>query len=821
MSLIVFFNNALAATALGQSGGRLKGRVAIVTPNKKEPLAGAVITLKNSLNAAQVLQTKSDDEGYYLFSNLAAGDYTLSVEQKGYENFSQKVSVQFEATIDLNIEVKPQALSEEVTVTGDASETAKTESSVPSTLTSDALQNAPLVNERFQDALPLLPGVVRGPNGMLNPKGARSSQSGVLVSSLNVTDPVTGDAAIEIPLEAVETVQVYSNPYSAEYGKFAGAVTAIETRAGTNDWKFVINNVLPRTRKRNGAIRGVEVAQPRVAIGGPIIKDKLFLFQSLEYRYVRTPIWSLPELERDTKLESFDSFTRLDYNLNAANRLTASFSIFPQKFDYYNLNTFNRLDSTVNFHQRGFFAALNEQAATRRGALLQSYLSVKQFDADVFGNSSAPYIITPRENTGGWFDRQGRTSRRYEWLEIYNAPIRKLLGQDHAFKVGLNIAHASFTGSDVSQSVRIVRADGTTSQMISYNGAGTLARDSTELSAFVQDKWTLNRRATFDVGMRYDRDSIAREHNFAPRAGVALLPFADEKTVVRAGAGLFYDKIPLGVGVFDDYQDRVVTSYTRDGVTPLDGPRQFINVIANGRLRNPRSLAWNLDVDHELNNRVLLRLGYEERRTAREFRLDEDFRTLGDSRLILSNDGESNYREFQVLTRYRLQEKRSLFLAYVRSRARGDLNDFNTYFGNFRNPVIRANERGPLPFDAPNRLLFWGDVGLPYDIRVSPVADWRSGFPFSVLDEEQNFVGPRNRGGEFPAFLSFDVQATKGINIPWRGKKYKMRAGFKIFNITNHWNPRDVQNNLAAPDYGVFYNSVPRQFRLKFEFLKF
>lgn len=157
----------------------------------------------------------------------------------------------------------------------------------------------------------------------------------------------------------------------------------------------------------------------------------------------------------------------------------------------------------------------------------------------------------------------------------------------------------------------------------------------------------------------------------------------------------------------------------------------------------------------------------------------------------------------------------------MRSEARGDLNDFNTYFGNLRHPVIRPNQFGKQQFDVPNRLLFWGDFGLPYDIVATPVFEWRGGFPFSFLDEAQNFVGPRNAGGRFPQLITLDLLVTKGVKIPFRGKKYKGRVGVTIFNITNHWNPRDVQNNLSSSQFGTFYNSRDRSFRTKFEFVKF
>jgi hypothetical protein len=118
-------------------------------------------------------------------------------------------------------------------------------------------------------------------------------------------------------------------------------------------------------------------------------------------------------------------------------------------------------------------------------------------------------------------------------------------------------------------------------------------------------------------------------------------------------------------------------------------------------------------------------------------------------------------------------------------------------------------------------LLFWGDFGLPRNIVATPVLEWRSGFPFSLLNEQQDYVGPRNGGGRFPQLVTLDLLVTKGVKIPFRGKKYRGRVGVTVFNITNHWNPRDVQNNLASPTFGTFYNSPERSFRTKFEFVKF
>ena len=802
----------LFSTAAAQSG-TIRGKVVADIPDQRRILPGVVVTLSGERLGEKKLQRVTDLEGQYDFPSLVAGEYVVTVEFSGFKKYEKKLSVQIEATVEHDILLQPVPLTETVTVTNDRTDASKTESTTPAVITDQNLRDAPLIDQKFQDALPLLPGVIRGPDGNLNIKGTRPTQSGILVSSLNVTDPVTGAPAIELPLEAVDTVQVHSNPYSSEFGKFTGAVTTIETRSGSNDLRYLITGTLPRPRWRDGKIYGIGAATPRIAVGGPIKKDKLFFFQSVEYRFVRTNVPSLEALEehqRDIQRESFDSFSRLDYVLNSNNRLTASFSIFPQKFDYFNLNTFNPSDTTANFHQRGWFLAFNEQATFKSGALLQSSFSVKQFDGDIFGNSGAPYQITPDRNFGGWFNRQHRESRRYEWLEVFNFAPRG----PHTFKAGLNFSRTSFDGTDRSSPVRIVRSDGTTYQLIDFAGAGVLERAQNEYSLFVQDKWMVNRRVVLDMGLRYDRDGIGNNNNIAPRVGFALTP-AGDRTVVRGGIGLFYDKIPLNVGSFEQYQSLVVTTFAGDGVTAIVGPRLLPNTAPED-LENPYSLAWNLQLDHQLTRRLLLRLGYEERSTRRDFVIEP-----ADTALLLQNNGRSRYRELQAVARFRFQEGRNIYLSYVRSQSRGNLNDFNTYFGNLKHAVIRPDEYGRQPFDAPNRLLFWGEFALPKDFVATPVVDWHSGFPFSLLNEQQDFVGPRNEGGRFPQLVTLDLLVTKGLSIPFRGKKYKGRAGFTIFNITNHWNPRDVQNNLASGQFGTFFNSPERSVRLKFEFVKY
>jgi hypothetical protein len=133
------------------------------------------------------------------------------------------------------------------------------ESAQHNTVNQSIVEKAPNQEEKIESLLPLVPGVVRGPDGRINMKGARATQAGWLVNSTNVTDPATGGQAINLPIDVVSSVQVISNPYDPEYGRFTGAVSSVETRTSNFDeFHFSIQNLVPRARDRAGESLALE-----------------------------------------------------------------------------------------------------------------------------------------------------------------------------------------------------------------------------------------------------------------------------------------------------------------------------------------------------------------------------------------------------------------------------------------------------------------------------------------------------------------------------------------------------------------------------------
>jgi outer membrane receptor for ferrienterochelin and colicin len=807
----------------------LQGTVSVSSGNGPgERLAGASVNLTPAKPGEQSRSAVTNEQGEYKFTDLVAGIYTLQIGLTGFKQQTKTVTLQKDVKVVENINLELEGLSAAVTVTSDEGGLNTTSSSESVTFKQDKLQTLPLVNEQFQDAIPLVPGVVRGPDGLLNLKGARASQSGFLVNSASVTDPVTGESAINLPLEAVQSVEVVANPYAAEYGQFTGAVTTVQTKSGADKFNVNTQSMFPRMRRRGGSFVGIGAFTPRVTISGPIIKDKLQFMQSFEYRFVRTPVESLPPLKRDTGLESFDSVSQVDWDINDRNHLSTTFSLFPQKLRYVNLNTFNPQEVTPNFKQRGFLWGINERMVLNSKSVLESSFSIKQFDADVFPSSgTAPMNFAPNVNSGNFFNQQYRKSKRYQALEVYSFSPPKFAGE-HFMKVGGGINYITFAGRNTNNTVRILRADGTRSQQFDFTGNGQLSRNQAQFLVYFEDKWSMNRRLTIEYGVRYDRNNVTSENNFAPRVSFAFLPLLDGRTVVRGGIGLFYDDVDMNVATFTQLQDRVLTSFGPDGQEIIGVPQLQHLALVDSKLRTPRSVNWNIQLDREWIKNLFVRVGYQQRQGRREFVLNP-ISVPGtvatgspneQSVLALANSGSSRYRELEITAKYNFREHDEFIASYVRSSAIGDLNDFNSYFGNFENPIIRANERSRLPFDSPNRFLFRGEFHTKYGLTWAPVLDVRTGFPFSLIDEDRDFVGPRNRAGRFPTFVSVDLQVMKTISLPGPFNKYRAHLGLKVFNLTNHFNPRDFQNNLASDSFGSFSNGVGRAFGTRISFSK-
>jgi outer membrane receptor for ferrienterochelin and colicin len=757
------------------------------------------------------MEAETDETGKFEFRNVQPGTYSIEAVPPGLLG-TIGVTVEAGKIAEVSLELKPTAVRDSVTVTGTTDESPTDSPSPTGTVNASTLRNAPNKDDRAESLLPTLPGVVRGPDGRINMKGARTTQSGSLVNSVNATDPATGNPGIAVPIDVVAAVQVISNPYDPQYGKLTGAVSTLETKTGDFEkWHCSIHNFLPRARMRDGSVFGVGAATPRLTCMGPIWKDHIAFTQSLEYRFVRTPVNSLPPFQRDTTLASFNSFTQLDFNLTTKQTATISAAVYPQRLEYLGLNTFTPQLSTSDYHQRGYQIHGQHRYLTGNESLLTSQFSYKTFDVDLTPAGSGPYELFLESTEGGFFNSQKRRASRFDWGETYQFAPRHFLGV-HQWTAGLEYAYSTYSGVQTMSPVEIQGAAGTPIERISFTGDGHADVSQHEVTWFAGDRWTVSRRLLVDLGLRFDSDTVTSSVHAAPRVGFQLALTSDGRTMLRGGVGEFYDRVPLMIPSFESFPEHTV--FMLDPAGQVTGSTAYRNQIV-GDLRNPRSTAWNVALSQKVSSGLLLQVGYEQRSTADDFVVSTANSGAGAGLITLSNNGGQSYKELQVSGRY--QFGRNFFHAsYVRSRAYGDLNDFFQFYGNVSKPVIQPNGEGRLPFDAPNRFLFSGEFQAPWKLTFAPVYDLHTGFPYSVQDEFREYVGPRNTR-RFPQFSSFDLQVSRPISIPAGGdRRIRARVGMAAFNLFNHFNPRDVQNIDESTRFGGFFNNAWREYRGKF-----
>jgi hypothetical protein len=239
----------------------------------------------------------------------------------------------------------------------------------------------------------------------------------------------------------------------------------------------------------------------------------------------------------------------------------------------------------------------------------------------------------------------------------------------------------------------------------------------------------------------------------------------------------------------------------------------FENRLASDGLHVPRTTNWHVELDQALGRDWMLRVNYRERRGTKEMVVDRVEESPEGPYLLLSSRGRSTAHEFDVTARKSFPDGGELFLSYVKSRSTGDLNNFGNIYHDRREPVLLDSEYSLQAFDVPHRFLLWGVLQLPKAITIVPGFEWRQGFPYTIFNEDWTASGERNRGGRFPHVFAIDLRVTKAISLFGR----RIRVGFQLFNLTDHFNPRDVQSNMASPSFGEFSNSRGISAGLKFQ----
>jgi hypothetical protein len=813
-------------TAAAQQAGQ-SGQIRVIAQNELgAPVAGVKVEIKRQNAVAAAAAT--NEKGEAVAAKIPFGKYEITVSKEGFETLRQgDVTLTEEVAVEIRFTLVPKiAISDKVEISASASAAALPEqtASTATELQAGQVKYLPAKPSTVSDALPLVPGVIRSPQGEIKISGSSENRSAFIVNAADVTDPATGQFGMTVPVDSVRTINVFKTPYLAQYGRFTAGVVSVETKRGGEKWNFELNDPLPEFRYLDGNLRGLREATPRIVFNGPLIKNRLYISEGSEYTIRKRPVKTLEYPNKETKSESINSFTQLDYIVSGTHTLTGTFHFAPRKDSWVNLDFFNRRPVTPNWKGKDYTGTLIDRLTLGEN-LLESTVAVKQYTIDVWGQGVAEMNLAPEGNSGNYFSSQDREATRAEWMETLSLkPIRNIGA--HNLKFGSIVARTTNRGLFEARPVNLLDGQARMLRRIEFTGGEPFDLKDFEIHFFGQDHWVVTPRLALDLGLRFEHQGITETTRIAPRAGLAWTPFDNQKTVFRAGYGIFYDRVPLSVYAFDRYPEQVVTSYGPGG-SIIDGPRRFVNITDRADRGDfpfvrggsdagnfaPYSGTWNAEIEHAFAPWLRLRANYLSSNSSGIVVVDRKV-VQGQDALVLGGSGASRYRQFELVAKMAFQEeKQQLFLSYVNSRSRGDVNEFNTYIGNFPFPVVRPNQYARGSADLPHRFLGWGIFHLPWKMRFAPIVEYRNGLPFSVTDAAQNYVGEANTK-RFPPFFSLDGRISKDFQVH---PKYAFRFSLSGFNLTNHFNALDIHRNVADPHFGVFFGSYERRFRLDFD----
>jgi hypothetical protein len=817
----------VASLAMGTAALEFPVRVDIsVIDDKSQPVASADIAVNR--DDQDVTRVATDASGKASVLLPSRGTYLLTITKKGYLNT--------QATVDATKSSEPPPVDVVLNVVNLSRQSVDVKAAPdnPVTDSSGAQQTLPTAQAKVSptrpvtltDALPLIPGIVRGQDGTVKIAGMGEDHSALLVNSVDVTDPATGNFGLSIPIDSIQTMEVSVMPYLAQYGRFTAGVVTAETRRGGDKWDYSLNDPFPDWRIRSGHLEGVQDATPRFNVSGPIIKDKLYFLEGAEYLLYKYEARTLPYPDNYSSSQAINSFTQLDWIINKDQTLTASLHWAPHNLDYVGLNYFDPQPVTPNadFHEA---TATMMHRWSLGGGLLQSTLAETSVSSNVTPQQyRQTMVLQPTGNSGNYFSQEARNSSRYEWIENYTVKPLEWWG-DHAIQIGSVLGHGENQGQFYARPVLIESTSAQLLQRIDFVGGRPFDLSDWEPAFFVEDHWVLNPHLALDLGVRYEAQSITSTTRTAPRGGFVWSPDSG-KTSVRGGMGIFYDSVPLDIYAFNSYPSQRITTYGLDGL-PDGPPIHYINLTEQALQSKfpfvdrrdktgnfaPYSIAWNLEGQRALSRMLTVRLKFLESWEDGMITLQPEV-VGGRHAMVLGSGGSAETRQLEITSRIGAEANRQFYFSYVRQFAYGDLSSASNYLGNFPFPVVRSGLEAALPSEIPNRFLLWGTYSLPKKFMVNPHLELRNGFPYQPTDVLQQWVqttGPQYR---YPRYFSADVAVAKDFQVR---QEHAVRLTLTVQNLTNHFNPLQVHSNTGDSQYGQFFGNYNRKYLLDFDFL--
>jgi outer membrane receptor protein involved in Fe transport len=481
--------------------------------------------------------------------------------------------------------------------------------------------------------------------------------------------------------------------------------------------------------------------------------------------------------------------------------------------EYSGLSNFTPKGTAPELKQDAYLFTLKDQIFRANGLSFETGFAASRFSADTLPHGDLPYQLTPGVVRGSYFKQSEANSSRFQGLVNITLSPSEWRGR-HEIKMGADLNQVKYERLLDRRPIEILRSDNTISSEITFDGNVLARRDNFEAGAYAQDRWAISNRLLVEAGMRFDRDSLVKRLLASPRLAASALLTKDSETRLSVGAGLFYDASNLDIVTRSLEGRRVDQFFARDGIGILANRSMETTFTLNDRrMEAPRFFGWSAEFERKMPAEIYFRAEWIGRRGVNGYAFDLIGGTQSrEAVLELNNTRKDRYDAFSLTARRAFKENYLFFASYTRSSTRtNEVLDFS-----LDTPIFSPQQGGPFDWDAPNRLISWGWAPLPFvkNIDLAYSVEWRSGYPFSVINQARQLVEEPN-SNRFPAYISLNLHAERRFRL----LKYNLalRAGFN--NITNRQNASAVDNNIDSATFLNFSGVQGRQFTARIRFL--
>lgn len=783
-------------------------------------VAGAQIVVQEPGSPPQ--RVTADFSGRASYTVSGTVPYALHVQKPGfYETSMNEADVQTrEVRVVLTHE---QMLVQQVSVSASAQEIDTQEVSDQQTLALPEIVNIPYPTSRdIRNLLPFFPGVIQDQSGVFHVAGSETWATLDLLDNFDIRSPISGQLAMRFSADAVRSIDQETTRYPVKYGRSTGGVVAFYTGMGDNKFRFNATDFLPSFQERKGF--RFDKAVPRVTFSGPLERNRAWFFDGLEVEYDNIYVQELPANADTNRLIRGSNLFRVQTNVTPRNIINTGLLFNDYHSPYDGLSALTPQASTTKTDIIAWLPYVRDQQSFHNGALLDVGLAVTRFRDGYEPHAGGPFELTPELSEGAYFENLTSHSQRVEGNAIFYFPPLHRMGE-HDLQAGLDLDRIGFDEAYQRAPVNYVREDRTLLRQSTFPQTPPFTRHNVESGLYVQDRWTPRPGLLIEPGLRVDFDEIISKPVWSPRLAVVLSPPKwGSATKISAGVGVYYEHTQLEYLARALAGIRYDTCYAADGVTaaPCEGAStsaaQQTNFTYNDEdLKEAHALNWSVGIEQRLPHAIFVKADYIQKEVEHEFTYVNQNPASGPwGTYVLTNQREDDDSVAEVEARKTFRKNYTLFGAYTHALAHTnaaiDYMPTISYLG--------PQQGGPLPWDAPNRVLSWG--WLPFDVPwfkknwdVVYTFDRHTGFPFTAVDANRLVVGRAN-GQRFPAYESFSP------GLEWRFHFQGMYLGLRgvMENALNRGDYGTVNNVVDSPQYGMFSEPLGRAFTARIRLIE-